>query len=45
MDIKSSNIAKEFVVFSPDMLATTVMFTPTVFDELDKNYHGLKATS
>lgn len=42
MNIKSSNIADDFVVISPEKAASLEAFTPTLFQELDERYNGFK---
>ena len=40
--IKTADIAKEFVVMSPAKTATTALFTPTVYEQLDADYDQFK---
>lgn len=42
MQIKSSNIADEFVVISPEKTVSLEPLTPTLFQELDERYSGFK---
>lgn len=40
--IKTADIAKEFVVMGPTQTATTALFTPTVYQQLDADYNQFK---
>ncbi len=42
MTIKKANISQKFVVLDADKQASSVTFSPTVFDELNKNFNGFK---
>jgi len=39
---KSHNLTSDFVVLGPDRAATPVAFTPTMFEELDRQFGGFK---
>lgn len=40
--MKSFNIANEFVVLTPDKLVRTVVNSPTVYQELERNFGNFK---
>ena len=42
MATKSLNLASDFVVLGPDCAATPVVFSPTMFEELDEQFRGFK---
>jgi mannose-6-phosphate isomerase-like protein (cupin superfamily) len=41
--MKSFNIANRFVVLSPDKVATTVLNSPTVYEDLERDFGSFKA--
>lgn len=40
--MKSFNIANRFVVLSPDKVATTVLNSPTVYEDLERDFGSFK---
>ena len=41
--MKSFNLANRFVVLSPDKVATTVLNSPTVYEDLDRDFGSFKS--